>query len=134
MKHLFKNFLEDKRVYALNEHYYQNLFREVLNGKAKPFYNSAFKNGEKFYNANPIFSTQYGSRIVRIIQKEPSAHPRLRAYPDKFDDTDELVIVLELTDRFVPVVRSLARQWLVEMLPKEEMQTLFSESRKATAA
>jgi hypothetical protein len=47
---------------------------------------------------------------------------------------DELVIVLELTDQLAPAVRRLARQWLMERLSKEEMQTLFSESRKATAA
>ena len=130
MKHLFKNFLKDKRVYGLNEAYYQNMFGEILNKKAEPFYTTTFGNGTKFYIANPIFSTRQDDRLLRIIQNKPSKQPRFHAWLDRFDDSlDELVISLELTDQFKPVVQKLARQWLVEKLPKEEMKAILSAKK-----
>lgn len=131
MKHLFKNFLKDKRVYGLNEAYYQNLFAEILNKKADPFYTTTFGNGSKFYIANPIFSTRQNDRLVRIIQNEPSKQPRFHAWLDRFDDSlDELVISLELTDQFKPVLQQLARQWLVEKLSKEQMKDVLAAKSK----
>ncbi len=129
MKHLFKNFLNDKRVYHLNENYYQNLFTEVLNKKVQPFYNTTFGNGNKFYNANPMFSALHDNRIIRIIQKEPSHQPHFKAYLDTFDNLDELVIVLELTDQFGPVIRQLAQQWLVEKSSKQCIKALINSIR-----
>jgi hypothetical protein len=129
MRHLFKNFLQDKKTYRLNERYYQSMFSEMLAQEAQPFYQTTFGNGEMFLDGNPIFSTAYRNRVVRIIQKSPSSKPTLRVWLDQFDNLDELVISLELTDQFSPLVRSFVRQWLVEQLPKDEMQKLISEEK-----
>ncbi len=128
MKHLFKNFLENKRVYGLNEHYYQSMLSEVLNKDVKPFYTTTFGNGTKFFNANPMFSAKHDNRIIRIIQYKPSSKPRIKAWLDSFDDMEELVITLELTDQFTPIVRKFAEQWLVEKLSKEEMKEVISSA------
>ena len=79
MKHLFQNFLQDRRVYRLNEQYYNRLFSGMLNKEISPFYTTTYQNGLPFYNANPIFSAVHEGRIVRIIQKEGSTSPKLKA-------------------------------------------------------
>jgi hypothetical protein len=127
MKHLFQNFLHDRRVYRLNEQYYRNLFGKLLNQDIAPFYATTFQNGEPFLNANPIFSGIHEGRIVRVIQKEASEQPRFRAWLDQFEGMDELVLSLELTDEHLPALRRLAQQWWVERLPKEEVKRGLTE-------
>jgi hypothetical protein len=126
MKHLFQNFLHDRRVYRLNEQYYRNLFGKLLNKDIAPFYTTSFQNGEPFFNANPIFSGVHEGRILRIIQKETSSKPRMRTWLDQFEDMDELVISLELTDEHLPAIRRLAQQWWVEKMSKEEIKKALS--------
>lgn len=126
MKHLFQNFLHDRRVYRLNEQYYRNLFGKLLNKDIAPFYTTNFQNGEPFFNANPIFSGVHEGRIVRVIQKEASSQPRMRAWLDQFEEMDELVLSLELTDEHLPAIRRLAQQWWVEKLSKEEIKKALS--------
>jgi len=126
MKHLFKNFLEDKKIYRLNERYYQSMFNKVLAEEVQPFYQTIYRNGERFLDGNPIFSTAYHDRIIRIIQRSPSSKPAWRVWLDQFDNLDELVISLELTDQSSPLVRQFVQKWLVERLPKNEMQALIS--------
>ncbi len=128
-KHLFKNFLQDKKTYRLNERYYQTMFTELLAQEAQPFYETTFVNGERFLDGNPIFSTAYHDRIVRIIQKPPSSKPAWRVWLDQFDNLDELAISLELTDQSSPLVRQLVQKWLVDRLPKDKMQELISEQK-----
>lgn len=122
MKHLFQNFLHDHRVYRLNELYYRNLFSRLLNKDILPFYATTFQNGEPFYNANPIFSGLHEGRLVRIIQKEASTKPRFKAWVDQFEQMDELVLSLELTDKYVPEINRLVYQWWVEKRSREEIQ------------
>lgn len=128
MKHLFQNFLHDRRVYRLNEQYYRNLFGKLLNKEIAPFYTTTFQNGESFFNANPIFSGLHEGRIVRVIQKEASSQPRLKVWLDQFEEMDELVLSLELTDEHLPTIRKLAQQWWVEKLSKEEIKKTLSVS------
>jgi hypothetical protein len=123
MKHLFKNFLSDRRVYHLNELYYRNLFGKLLNKDIPPFYTTTFQNGVPFYDANPIFSGVHEGRIVRIIQKEASAKPRFRVWTDHFDQMEELVFSIELTDKAVPEIYRIVHQWWIEKRPKEDLQT-----------
>lgn len=125
MKHLFQNFLQDRRVYRLNEQYYNNLFSRMLNKEVSPFYNTTFGNGDPFFDGNPIFSALHGGRIVRIIQHEASTTPRLKVWLDEFDGKQELVLSTELTDEFLQRIRHLIQQWWIEKAAKEEMEKVI---------
>ncbi len=43
---LYKNFLNDQRVYRLNEGFYARLYEEVTSEKPHLFFNVYFKNGD----------------------------------------------------------------------------------------
>ena len=124
MNFLFQNFLTDKKVYNLNEAYYNRLFRSITGKAPIPYYNIRFNNGEKFYDGNPIFSALAGDRLLRIIQEEPeSERMYLRASLEKTpeEEIDELVITLELSREAKPLLEALIRKWLVERLDREAM-------------
>lgn len=137
MKFLFRNFLTDKKIYNLNEAYYYRLFQKITGKKAKPYYNTRYNNGEKFYDGNPIFSALTGDRLLRIIQEEPeSKSVFLRAGLENTpeEDLDELVIILELSQEVKPLLEELIRKWLVEAEEKEVMSRFIKERLDALPA
>lgn len=124
MNYLYKNFLEDKRVYALNENYYKRFFKKAVSQEPKPYYNMSFRNGEKFYDGNPIFSTKINDRLVRIIQEEPeSEKPYISASIEEKEDQklEELILILELSKEIKPYLEKFLQKWLVEKLSKQAM-------------
>ena len=130
MKFLFPDFLEKKKIYNLNEAYYNRLFRKITGEKPVPYYNTRYNNGEKFYDGNPIFSALASGRLLRIIQEEPeSQHLFLRASLEKTpeEDIDELVIILELSQEGKPLLEGLIRKWLADEEEKEAMSRFIKE-------
>ncbi len=128
---LYRDFLSDRRVYHLNEAFYNRLFQKLTKKKPAPFFTVQFKNGEKFYDGNPIFSTLTDNRIVRIIQEEPESEtPVISAWLDKATDKnlDELVISLELSKEARPVLEQLIKKWVVEKLDQQGMERFIHET------
>lgn len=125
MKHLFKDFLEDKRVYNLNEAFYKRLIESITGSPATHFFQPTFANGRKIYDDH-IFSTKYKGRILQVIQRKPgSGRPVLRARCQKWDgEFDMLVLTLELSDAVKPVLEKIIKAWLVEGEPFESIQAM----------
>lgn len=115
--HIYKNFLNNKKVYKLNEAYYARLFRSITAAAPLPFYQTQFNNGEAFYDGNPMFNTLYGERVLRIVQEEPeSEHPYFRVSLGRTPDGkwEELVIFLELSKETISPLKEAIKQWFVE--------------------
>ncbi|MDX1666930.1 MAG: hypothetical protein R3350_06865 [Saprospiraceae bacterium] len=152
-KPLYITFLEDRRVYNLVEAYWRRLFHGLFdeaNFSFHPFYNKHFRNGQKEYDANPIFDAYFPARhkLVRILQEmpEPDAPP-LTAWIDHWpaaemdaaerprpDDPEkalmpipELVIALSLSRETAALTRCFLKQWILEDFNAEEMEKAIEE-------
>lgn len=76
MKHLYKNFLQDQRIYNLTEACWRRFFQRLFGPQEVPFrsfYNKHYVNGQKIYEANPVFDAYFPQqhKLVRIIQYLP---------------------------------------------------------------
>jgi len=120
MKHLYSDFLKDKKVYNLNEAFYKRLLKAVTGTQPEPYFRKAYGNGRKIYDDH-IFNTKYNDRILQIIQREPvSEQPVLKGRLQKWDDQyDMLVLSLELSDIIKPDLEKIIRAWLVEGVAPE---------------
>ncbi len=125
MKHLYKDFLQSRRVYNLNEAFYKRLTESITGSPATPFFEPTFANGQKIYDDH-IFSTKYQGRILQVIQRPPgSTHPVLRARYQKWDGQyDMLVLTLELSDEVKPALEKIIKAWLVEGEPFEKIRAM----------
>jgi hypothetical protein len=128
MKYFFKNFLQDHRVYTLNEAYYKRLLKSVTGNEVPRFFQSRYADGQKIYDDH-IFSAKYNDRILQIIQREPvSKKPFLRARVQKWDGQyDMLVLSLELSSEIKPALKKIIRAWLVEKALGEEVKGMVEE-------
>jgi len=131
MQYLYKNFLKDKRVYNLNEGYYARLFKKLTRWEPKTVFNTRFRNGEKFYDGNPIFSALVDNRVLRIIQEEPESNKIylsawLTTATEK--ELDELVITLELSKEAKPLLEKLITKWVVEKTDKSCMEAYIEKT------
>lgn len=138
---LFASFLENPRIYNLVEAYWRRLFHRLFSPEGlsfHSFYNTRYANGEKMYDANPIFNAYFPDRhkLVRIIQDipDPGEVPVAAAWLDSFptpelDDnlkpnpTDpekknqpipELAIALSLTPGTARTAQQWLRKWIIE--------------------
>lgn len=131
MKFLYANFLKDKRVYSLNEGFYAKIIKRLTKDTPSSFFNTQFRNGEKFYDGNPMYSVLVDDRILRIIQEEPESDQlHITAWLDKATDKDldELVISLELSKEATSILELLIKKWLVERLEKVQMQKIIDQA------
>ncbi|MCB9264320.1 MAG: hypothetical protein H6558_04755 [Lewinellaceae bacterium] len=128
MKYLYEDFLEDKRIYNLNEAFYKRLAESITGSPAAHFFQPTFANGRKIYDDH-IFSTKYKDRILQVIQRKPgSDRPMLRARCQKWDDEfDMLVLTLELSDAVKPTLEKIIKAWLVEGEPFEKIQAMLPQ-------
>ncbi len=148
-KFLFQNFLEDKRIYVFNQNYWKKTVKPFLQKNIKPaaaenniaedphnIYNTAFADGQKMYDGNPIFSTFVSqNKTLRIVQEEPeSEHPAITAWTEKsdFDNRKELVIVLELSDLTKKIAARLIEHWAKDATDEKSMaafiDSVFSQN------
>lgn len=128
MKHLYKNFLRDRRAYTLNVAFYKRMVKAATGRDAAHFFQPAYANGQKIYDDH-IFSTKYKERILQVIQRKPSSeHPVLRARKQIWDGQyDMLVLTLELSDAIKPALKKIIKAWLVDGTPFEDIQALLPQ-------
>lgn len=127
MTYLFEEFLDDQAVYLKNEAYYKALFSKVIGEESADYYTTGFKSGKKFFDGNPIFSTKYNERLIRIIQDEPeSDKPYLKArLESKEDGVYELVINLELSKEIESKLEDYLKKWFKEKVSRKEMKKII---------
>jgi len=119
-KFLFKNFLADPKVYALNQGYWATQIRAWLPDAAverENLYQTHFANGKKMHDGNPMYSALLkNGKAVRIIQEEPeSKQPEIGAWLNQTEINgkiiQEFVISTELTQITKQVVIALITEW-----------------------
>ena len=127
-KYLFRNFLSDPAEYRQAEALWNgrwNERRECARDRDEwktPWLSTAFADGTRFGDGNPIFSAFSPSRRrgIRVIQLEPSEDPRdLYFWIDAFDKDgpekiDELVISCVLTRETLFDAMDMMSQWMDE--------------------
>jgi hypothetical protein len=133
-KHLYSNFLSDKRIYNLNRGYWKRMLSKVGENISMPFYQEKFSNGVHFYDGNPIASAYLPNlnKSIRIIQEEPetdSLEIGVWTEDKEFEDKNikELVISLELSRESSKVVRELIKGWLQENWDDEKLEKTIEE-------
>jgi hypothetical protein len=135
----FKNFLSDPQVYAEAEKYWYDLFRSILatsekKAQWKKWFDTSFLDGTPIRDGNPIYSmvSHELRKGVRIIQDEPDPScPEIVAWMGTFGDysceecIEELVISCVLSDETEKVARKLIYAFVVDNLPRQEMEKLI---------
>lgn len=147
MKHklLFDKFLDNKRIYNLNQGYWKRQLQSKLKiklSKDSQLFSNVDAKGNKIYDANPIFTfvTEDKSRAVRIIQDDATIFEESTDENDKFlmsawiDDfifdnsktIPELVIVLFLTKETVNKSVYLISRWMSNNIPEENLEEILN--------
>lgn len=150
---LFPTFLEDQRVYNLAEAYWRRLFHRLFGEKGVPFlefYSKHFANGQKEYDANPIFDAYFPQqhKLVRIIQFFPEPgdmgltgwidhfpaaeldedrQPEPTDVSRKNDPIPELVLSLAMTRKVMARMEGLLQYWILEDVGVGEMKQYLEE-------
>ncbi len=125
MKILFEDFLENHKVYAQSETYWENIIKNIANKKQliihNPCINTFFSNGEKIYDGDPIAYIYFSSlkKTVRIIQQTFSDDIyKITGWVNKTEyygeDITELVIVIQLSKETQKVAETLIQKWIIE--------------------
>jgi hypothetical protein len=119
---LYKNFLEDKRVYHLNVAYWKRYFRKLLKDREDVVFdwmNTRFGNGASFYDGNPMITVllKKDRKAIRIIQEEPETDGvEIGAWMGEVEVEGtcykELVISLELSKKANQVAQALISRWI----------------------
>jgi hypothetical protein len=117
MEPLFKNLLENKRVYSLNVRYWSRLLHRVTDAKRMSIQENVltrtFNDGSRFYDGNPIFDAIIDNKkAIRIIQEQPDSNElNISAWIDNTEiygqRLEELVINLELTKESQAIAKDL---------------------------
>lgn len=135
-KFLFKNFLSNPKVYALNQGYWVMQLRTWLphtSVEKENLYQTHFANGKKMYDGNPIYSVLLKNRkSVRIIQEEPeSERPEISAWihQTEYDGEaiKELVISTELTEVTKQIAIALIAEWSKEETNGSNMEQFIED-------
>jgi hypothetical protein len=140
---LYKEFLNDKRIYALNVGYWTKLFKRILQTKEvyKRWLNVQFNNNLGFYDGNPIYDilVENKRKAVRIIQEEPETPTlSISAWIDETETElkekiNELVIVLELSKEARIIAEKWIKAWLIDNKTKEEIIDLIENTLNTKA-
>lgn len=118
-KHLYRDFLINRRVYNLNRGYWKRMLSKIGEEISIPFYNEHFSNGTPFYDGNPIISAYIPKlkKSIRIIQEDVETESvEIRAWTEDSEHEDdkiqELVISLELSRESAKIATTLIEGWL----------------------
>jgi hypothetical protein len=120
--HYFVNYLDDEDVYSALEKYWIDMFFMLLHKENMdrsdwicPYYNTAFSNGKKIMDGNPIFSakSKKKNKIIKIIQ-ESSKNGDLLFYwiNNSMDNEKELVIVCTLNNNNLEKIKDIIISWI----------------------
>ena len=133
-KHLYRNFLNDRRVYNLNRGYWRRILSKLGDNISIPFYKEYFANGTAFYDGNPIISAYIPElkKSIRIIQEEPECEEiELGAWTEATEvdnkNIEELVITLELSKEASKVAKELITAWLQEDLNDGQIDNILGK-------
>ena len=139
-KILYKNFLEDKRIYTLAKNWWKKQFIQQVLGKKPNEENHSFLDwtfnwhNDSFKDGNPIFTVFSAShkKLVRIIQEAESADTtEISAWLEKGfypkDETPELVISLELSRKSSKIAFDWIKKWLENQLEDKDLEIDFDE-------
>jgi len=118
---MYDNFLTDEKEYFSLEEYWKDHFTDLLKAAGEkpedwqyPYYNTAFSNGTKFMDGNPIFSAQSlkTGEIMKIVQEAFEGEELLEHWEDPEDQ--RLTIVCALTENTQPAISNLLKEWIVK--------------------
>lgn len=135
---LYPSFLENKRVYNLNQGYWRRLLTDLIKDTDltfEPYLNPVDANGQKEYDGNPIFNAYFPSlrKAIRIIQDVPEGDAaELSAWMDHIDIEEnqppipELVLAVTLSRETSAQAQRLMEQWVLENVSVEGMEELFT--------
>ncbi|RLD57326.1 MAG: hypothetical protein DRJ05_09895 [Bacteroidetes bacterium] len=131
--HLYKNFLENDKVYKQNIDFWKTIVYTLLSIENITFQNyisPTKKDGSLFKDGNPIynFKVNNSNRAVRIIQEEIETNKlefsawlsTLQLAND--DIVDELVISMELSNESVLLTIELINAWIINNFPEQKME------------
>jgi hypothetical protein len=131
VKHLYKDFLSDKRVYNLNKGYWKRVLPKIEGFNP---YQEAFSNGKLFYDGNPMMAFYVPSlnKCVRIIQEEiESEEVSIGAWTENTSIQDrpvqQLVISLELSQEAATKAKHLIEGWLLKGWDKLKVEGEIAE-------
>jgi hypothetical protein len=145
---MYKNFLENNRIYSLAKNWWKREFKKQIIGKNSAsdensdwifnWHNDSYNNGKKFRDGNPIFTVFSTSqqKLVRIIQEEVENENNqdsieISAWLDKGfypkEETPELVISLELSRNSSKIAFDWIKKWLDNELEFEDLKRDFDE-------
>lgn len=153
-KILYKNFLEDNRIYSLAKSWWGREFRkQIMNKKSNSdnnkdnsknsdlifnWHNDSLKNKKEFRDGNPIFTVFSISKqkLVRIIQEKVENENnqdfiQISAWLDKGfyprEETPELVISLELSRLSAKIAFNWIKKWFNDNLNDRDLEIDFDE-------
>lgn len=133
-KHLYCNFLNDKRVYNLNRGYWKKMLSDLGKDMSIPMYNEHFSNGNLFYDGNPIISAHIPNlkKSIRIIQEAPETDEvEIGAWIENTEmqgeNTPELVISLELSRESSKIAKKLMKGWLEENWTESQIDIMLEK-------
>ena len=139
---LYKDFLNNKKIYVLNVGYWTKLFNKILKSTGisyQRWLNLQFNNGLGFYDGNPMFDVlvENKRKAIRIIQEYPENESiSISAWIDETETPLkekilELVIDLELSKESKNIAEKWIQACLVDNKTKEEMNDLINQTLNA---
>ena len=141
---LFQNFLDDKKVYALNQGFWERQLNKLLPETdiiAKNWINNLYANRKKIYDGNPIYNVLIKpDKAIRIIQEKPeSDQPEIGAWMQKTENDngepiEELVISLELSTVTKDIAVKLIQMWSKGILNVDEIEKTIDQIGNETSA
>lgn len=133
-KHLYKDFLEDGRIYTLARNHWKSILGQVHRDflAVSPATVDKFRDSSPFRDGNPIFSARFNSlnKLIRIVQERPeNSDVELSAWIEETEVEElpfqELVICLEMSPESVHIAKELIEAWVGKDLSKSEMLELI---------
>ena len=149
-KILYKNFLEDNRIYSLAKNWWKREFKKkIIEEKSNSnintnsewvfnWHNDSLKNKKEFRDGNPIFTifSVSNQKLVRIIQEEVENENNqdsieISAWLDKGfypkEETPELIISLELSRKSSKIAFDWIKKWFDNELEDKDLEIDFDE-------
>ena len=137
-KVLYKDFLNNKRVYNLTQGSWRRLLNSLLKdlGYTHQPYLNEFQNGKKEYDGNPIFNAYIPeiNRAIRIIQVSPKEEGAdISAWIDDIElngkskrkTTKELVLDIKLSKKAKYTATELMKAWIQKQLDASSIDNLL---------
>lgn len=138
-KVLYKDFLDNKRVYNLAEASWRRLLNSLLKdlGYTHTPYLNNLVNGKKEYDGNPIFNAYIPEikRAIRIIQVSPQEEGNdISAWIDDIElkqksrrtkKTKELVLDIKLSHKAKSIASDLIKEWIQKQVDTSYIDNLL---------